>query len=362
MGWYQRQQQQQRKQKAQEEKLAAEQAKKDQEAAARQQLTNSWKDLYSTGGDLAVAESIISGSANGGTYTAQDLAAAKAVKEGGKTFGQVGQEAYQKSYDTWNRMTGHGKNTTRYGPKAQTIYQIMPFDDWSKNVQKFEWSDGSYDERIKAEKAAAEKAEAQRKAEEKRQADELARQQAAAEAQRRAKAEAEAKRKADEEARRKAEANKPKVKVEETPASIAKERTETYTKENGTTITNNIKQNIGNRGDTTTTVGDDNIINNSEVGNNRSENKGEINIDNSPQAWSNDGFIRQLAKERASNYQKKGNEFRTNINSNIFNNVSQDIGNSKDWTTSFGNNNKLNNVKAGNNYSLNLGNVNLKNN
>ena len=378
MGWWHDQQQQQAQQKAAADKAAAEQAKKDQEAAARQQLTDSWKDLYNSGGDLAVAESILSGQANGGTYTQQDLAAAKEVKEGGKTFKQVGAERLQGSYDTWWMVTGSGKNNTRYGAQGQTIHQVMPWDEWSKDIQTFDWSDGSYDERIKSEKAAADKAaadkaaadkaaadEAARLAEEQRQADALAKQQADAEAKR--LADAEAKRLADEEAKRLAEENKPKVEVEETPSSIAKERTETYTNENGSTITNNIEQNIGNRGDTKTTVGDDNTINNSEIGDNKSQNIGEINVENEQQAWSNDDFVWSLAKEKADAYRsnandrvKNGNKTITN-KSTINNNFFQNTGNKGDWSTTVGNNNKMNNVKAGNDYSINLGNINNSN-
>ncbi len=108
MGWYHREQQKNAQIAREQQEQAAAQAKKDQEAAARQQLTNSWKDLYSTGGDLAVAESILSGKANGGTYTGQDIAAANRVKEGG-TFKEAGDAAFQASYDQWNMVTGNGK-------------------------------------------------------------------------------------------------------------------------------------------------------------------------------------------------------------------------------------------------------------
>lgn len=372
MGWLHREQQK-TKQQARAEQQAAEQAQKDQEAAARQQLTNSWKDLYNTGGDLAVAESILSGQANGGTYTAQDIAAAKKVKEGGTTFGQIGQEAFQKSYDTWNMVTGNGQNTTKYGPQAQSIYQLMPFDDWSKDVQRFEWSDGSYDERIKSEKAAADKAAADKAAADKAAADAAS----AADAAKRQADLDEAQRQKDAAAQaalqKKPEPTPtPQAPVKkETPIEEAKGRAEEYTNtttQNGNTITNNITQNVGNKGDMKTEIGDDNTITNSEIGNDKSENTGSINVTNQQtQEEKNNDFVWGLANERASAYranaaQRVSNGNSTSSNAYTFdNNFLQNTGNKGNMTTSFGNNNSLNNVRAGNDYSINLGNINSSN-
>ena len=440
MGWWQGEQQKQTKYGqsrggeqpkqtklgAQKEKKAAEQAQKDQEAAARNQLTNSWKDLYSSGGDLAVAESILSGHANGGTYTQQDLAAAKAVKEDGKTFGEVGQAAIQASYDQWNMVTGNGKNTTKYGPDAQSIYQIFPWEEWSQNVQQFKWSDGSYDERIKAEKAAADKAaadkaaaqkaaadEAARKAEQQRQADALAKQQADAEAKRQADLD-KAQRQKDAAAQAALQtktkpAPTPQAPVKkETPIEEAKGRTEEYTKtttQNGNTITNNIEQNIGNRGNIKTSIGDNSNITNSEFGNDKSQNIGNINVTNqqnqdetkafrsdlssrvesleahnakiaadktaAEQAAADkkdkDDYVWGLAKERANDYTSRAKDRVTNGNTTVNNSYTfnndflQNIGNKGDITTNIGANSNIRNSAFGNDYSINLGSINSSN-
>ena len=55
MGWWQRQQQANAQQAAAEKKAAEEQAKKDAAKAARAELVDSWKDLYNSGGDKALA-------------------------------------------------------------------------------------------------------------------------------------------------------------------------------------------------------------------------------------------------------------------------------------------------------------------
>ena len=381
MGWWHREQQKQAQIKAEQDKKAAEQAKKDQEAAARQQLTNSWKDLYNSGGDAAVSQSILNSTdaqyyeknkkwQKGSSYNQQDYNAAVKVRDDGGTFKQAGEANLQKTRDWYDNITGHGGNTTTYGAQGQTIYQLMPFSDFTKDHQSYDWSDGSYDERIKSEKAAADKAaadKAAKEAEAKRLADEARR----AKEQADLKAANDNKQQATQNAINSGNKVTQQKPVQETPAEEAKGRTEEYKKtttSNGNTITNNITQNIGNKGDTQTNITNNGTINNSEIGNDKSNNQGSINVTNeieskkSGQAWNNDSFVRQLATERASAYQKRSDEFRTNINNNIFNNVNQDVGNSGNWTTSITNNGKLNNVKAGNDYRLNLGNINLKNN
>lgn len=371
MGWYQRKQEEERKRKAQEEKAAAEQAKKDQEAAARAELTNSWKDLYNSGGDAAVSQSILNSEdvkyyekhkkwQEGSSYNQKDYNAAVNYRDKGKTFRTSADEAYQATWSWYNMITGNGKNTTKYGPKGESIYQIMPFSDFTKDHQSYDWSDGSYDKRIKEEKAAAEKAEADRKAEEKRKADELARQQA--EAKRKADLE-EAQRKRDEAAqaaleKKPAPTQQAPVK-EQTPIEEAKGRAEEYKKtttQDGNTITNNIEQNVGNKGDAKTEVGDDNTITNSKIGDDESKNTGNINVTNE-QTQKKTEEQRGLAKEKAQEHKNK-----TTGNSNtITNNIEQNVGNKGDRETTIGDDNTITNSEIGNDKSENNGNINVNN-
>ena len=67
-------------------------------------------------------------------------------------------------------------------------------------------------------------------------------------------------------------------------AGLARERSQEYIN-NGTTtennsITNDIEQNIGNKGDWETNIGDNNTINNSSIGNDYSLNLGSLNVAN----------------------------------------------------------------------------------
>lgn len=67
-------------------------------------------------------------------------------------------------------------------------------------------------------------------------------------------------------------------------AGLAKERSQEYIN-NGTstetnTITNDIEQNIGNKGDWETNIGDNNTINNSSIGNDYGLNLGSLNVAN----------------------------------------------------------------------------------
>ena len=75
-------------------------------------------------------------------------------------------------------------------------------------------------------------------------------------------------------------------------------------------------------------------------------------------SWSNDDFIAGLAKERSQEY--INNSTRTENNS-ITNDIEQNIGNKGDWETNIGDNNTINNSSIGNDYSLNLGSLNVAN-
>lgn len=71
-------------------------------------------------------------------------------------------------------------------------------------------------------------------------------------------------------------------------------------------------------------------------------------------------YIQGLADDKVNEYKNKWNNGSTNTvdyTSILKNDINQNIGNAGDWKTSFGNNNKLNSVRAGNNYTLNLGNI-----
>ncbi len=75
-------------------------------------------------------------------------------------------------------------------------------------------------------------------------------------------------------------------------------------------------------------------------------------------AWSNEDFVRGLAKERAEAYTEGST---TNQNQSVVNNIEQNIGNKGDWETNIGDNNTINNSSIGNDYSLNMGSINVAN-
>ncbi|OUV27550.1 MAG: hypothetical protein CBC48_14210 [bacterium TMED88] len=74
--------------------------------------------------------------------------------------------------------------------------------------------------------------------------------------------------------------------------------------------------------------------------------------------WSNEDFIRGLAKERAEAYTDGTT---SNPNQSVVNNITQKIGNKGDRKTKIGDNNTFNGVSLANDYSLNLGNINVAN-
>lgn len=76
-------------------------------------------------------------------------------------------------------------------------------------------------------------------------------------------------------------------------------------------------------------------------------------------SWSNEDFIRGLAKERAEAFTEYGS---TNQSNSITNNIEQNIGNKGDMATTIGDNNTINDSSIGNDYSLNLGSINVANN
>jgi hypothetical protein len=76
-------------------------------------------------------------------------------------------------------------------------------------------------------------------------------------------------------------------------------------------------------------------------------------------SWSNDDFIRGLAKERAEAFT---DESTTSQNQSITNNIEQNVGNKGDITTTIGDNATISNSPFGNDYSLNMGSINVANN
>jgi hypothetical protein len=87
-------------------------------------------------------------------------------------------------------------------------------------------------------------------------------------------------------------------------------------------------------------------------------NPGGIDMGGSEPSWSNEDII-GLAKERAKSFTESSG---TNQNSSITNNIEQNIGNKGDWETNIGDNNTINNSLIGNDYSLNMGSINVANN
>lgn len=86
-------------------------------------------------------------------------------------------------------------------------------------------------------------------------------------------------------------------------------------------------------------------------------NPGGIDMGGDDDAWSNEEFIRSLAKERADAFLNGGG----NETNTISNDIEQNIGNKGDWTTNIGDGNTISNSNIGNDYSLNLGSINNAN-
>ena len=86
-------------------------------------------------------------------------------------------------------------------------------------------------------------------------------------------------------------------------------------------------------------------------------NPGGVDMGGKP-SWSNEDFIRGLARERAEEFTSTSS---TGGNNSITNNIEQNIGNKGDWETNIGDNNTINNSEIGNDYSLSMGSINLNN-
>ncbi len=93
-------------------------------------------------------------------------------------------------------------------------------------------------------------------------------------------------------------------------------------------------------------------------------NRGDVNfnpggVDMGDSSWSNDEFVRSLAKERAQAF--SGNNNNISETNTITNDIEQNIGNKGDFTTNIGDGNTINGSSIGNDYSLNLGSISLGN-
>ena len=84
-------------------------------------------------------------------------------------------------------------------------------------------------------------------------------------------------------------------------------------------------------------------------------NPGGIDMGSKPQ-WSNEDFIRGLARERSEEFTSISNK-----ENSITNNIEQNIGNKGDWETNVDNTGTINNSLIGNDYSLNMGSINVAN-
>ena len=139
-------------------------------------------------------------------------------------------------------------------------------------------------------------------------------------------------------------------------AAAAKKRT-TVTNTTTNTIKNDVKQNVGNKGNTTTTIGDKNTISNSKIANDSSENKGSINVANTvdPKAKAD------AAKDKKDKTNTYINNLRENYTNTVSNNAKQKVGNKGNSSTFIGNGNTIDGSSIGNNYSLNLGRTKIAN-
>lgn len=86
-------------------------------------------------------------------------------------------------------------------------------------------------------------------------------------------------------------------------------------------------------------------------------NPGGIDMGGGP-SWSDSDFTAGLARERSQEYITNGT---STENNSITNDIEQNIGNKGDWETNIGDNNTINNSSLGNDYSLNLGSLNVAN-
>ena len=332
----------------QAERDAEDKAKADKKVAERASVTKDWQDLYDTGGDKALAEHIKANYQDGAAgWRKSDLnRATQVINTPGTTFEGQAQADYDSLYATWDMMTRYG-DQTKYGADGKTLKQIMP---WEQDAGYKSWTgyddfnfSGWVDPQIQIDKdnAAAEK---QRKAEE---------------AQRRAQEAALAKQEKDKQITNSFTQSQSSVQdafgvsgsnnvIGQGPNSNREEAVE-RAKE----YQNNKNNEITSDNNTITNTDTSKAVNNTEKG-----------TTTKTTTWDNSGYVQGLADDAFKKYQGKwggGGSNQTTNYSNIFNNVKQNAGNSGDWKTNIGNNNKINSSKIGNNYSLNFGSIDLKN-
>ena len=322
-------------------------AKADKAAAERSTVTDGWQDLYNTGGDKAVADYIKTNYKKGGAgWREADLNHAnQVINTPGSTFTSAAKADYDKAYASWDQRTRYN-DQTRYGASQQTLKQLQPWEqDYGyknlSNYDDFNFS-GWVDPQIQIDKDNAAKAKADKAAEAQRKAEALA----ASQKQTQAELTNSVSQKNQSVQNAFYGSNNQINQGANKNREEAVERVQEYQKTNSNQTTSNTQdyQNTSS---------------------NKAVNNTEKSSTSSTTSSNNSGYVQQLADNAIGDYNQKwrNNQGSTTNYSNIFtNNIKQDVGNSGNWTTNFGNNNKLNNVRAGNDYSLNLGNINLENN
>jgi hypothetical protein len=333
MGWQQRHQQQLANQKYQEEQKQKEAAQKQREAAeqaaALEAKNKQWSEIYNEGGDQALADWMIENGSNAEyRLSRQDLAYANQIKEGTvESFNAAGKAAQDAHHQQWMQMT---KGNETYGAQNQTLRELMPYQRMANN---YEGLTGWVDPQIQIDKdnAAAEKV------------------------------------------KKEADAQNAALAKQERDKQLANSFTENQSSVQDAFGVNGSNNTIGQGPDSNR----EEAVERAQEYQNNSNNQVMTNTDTSKAinntekgtttkttTWDNSGYVQGLADDAFKKYQVKwggGGSNQTTNYSNIFNNVKQNAGNSGDWKTDIGNNNKINSSKIGNNYSLNLGSIDLKN-
>lgn len=333
MGWAQRHAEMLKKQKNQEELKQKEAARKQREAAERtaalEAKNKQWSAIYNEGGDQALADWMIKNQTDSNYgLSKQDIAYANQIKAGTlESFNAAGKAAKAAHHQQWAQMT---KGNETYGAKYQTLKELMPYQALDNNYEGLTgWVDPQI--QINKDNAAAEKAKKESDA-----------QNAALAKQERDKQLANSFTKNQSSVQNAFGVNGNNNTIGQGPNSNREEAVERAQE-----YQNNSNNQVMTNMDTSKAI-----------------NNTEKSATTKTTTWNNSGYVQGLADDAFKKYQGKwggGGSNQTTNYSNIFNNVKQNVGNSGDWKTNIGNNNKINSSKIGNNYSLNLGSINLKN-
>ena len=325
------------------QRAAEDKAKADKAARERSSVTESWQDLYNTGGDKAVAEYIKSNYKSGEAgWKQSDYNHANQFLSSGTSFNDSAKADYDKAYADWNKFVSI--HNEKIGVAQQTLREIYPWEKDSRkaglsNYDNFNFS-GWVDPQIQIDKDNS--------------ARELAEKNAKAEADRKAAAAA----KQQEEQQLSSTTDQKNQSVQN--AFYGSNNTINQGPNKNREEAVDRAQEYQKNSNITTEVGE------SQKYQNNSSNQAVNNTEKSTtksNSWNNDGFVQSLADEKLDEYKAKWRgDGQTNNYSNVFkNNINQNIGNKGNTTTNIGNSNKFNNVRAGNDYSLNFGNIDLNN-